>query len=210
MAFETIVTTNICRPTVMEHNVKPKDNLQRCLYTVLDKACPPFSLFELLSKRYKSWLEREDQPVAPALAKEAVDFFEDVVRQVPPAMRMILLKTLLDGWTTSNNFGLGYKDCSFCKAACEDNCLHFAVCPELRSAYQDFTALQPLPSLHWLFLPPIGDESAKLRVVAHIVATYHCFNICKNGTGFNRRMYRSFIDKAMRDSRIIRQSLIVA
>ena len=178
------------------------------MYNAIDHARPPLDLHAFLTSRYANRLDRGERDVARSLAREAVDFLEEVVPLVAPAVGMVVLKTLIDAWTTSNNFGQEYRDCSFCGAVDGDNCIHFAVCPGLLAAYVDCPRLQSLPELHWLFLPPRCDIDVKLRVVGYMVAAFNSFNHCKNGIGFNSRIFRSYVDKAMRDCRAVRSALI--
>ena len=73
----------------------------------------------------------------------------------------------------------------------------------------EYDSLAFLPELHWLFLPPICDDNVILRVVRFIVTTFNCSNHYRNGNTFNRRTFRSYMDKVMRDSRVIRHAMIV-
>jgi len=187
---------------------EPQVSMQKRLYAALERNRPQFSLCKLLTTRHSSWLQSGEREAAAKFAREGVEFLAACAGKAPPSLLMTLLRTLLDAWTTANNFGHGLRACTFCGHDSGDNCFHFSDCCELRGAYDDVPGIAPLVSFHWCFIPDVCDHDSLLRALVHIHCVYSCFNHCKHGIPFNRRMYWSFIDKAMRDSNTMRSAMM--
>jgi hypothetical protein len=186
----------------------PVLEMQKKNHSAPHASLPPSSLQRLLFDRCARGLDREDRNIALSLSSEVEEFFKATVRRVPPAFGVTLLCTLLDGWTTSNSFGLGYRPCTFCGFAESDNCIHFATCRAFTDAHRSFSTVLGIPELHWLFLLPRGDDAMMLRVVGHVVAVHNYFNSCRTSSRFSQHLYRSFLDKALRDCGTIRHAYV--
>ena len=208
IGLDSAVNHPICKSILAEHRLKPKHHLQAEIYKSLFVALPPFSLQDLLISRYCSWVDADSHGAVRALAKDAVDLFQGAVTCIPPAFSVVILKTILDAWPTSNNFGQSMMDCPFCHMKNGENCFHFCVCTSLLDAYDAVPGVRPLPEMCWPFIPKACSREAKRSVIAHMVACFHCFNWCRGGREFNSNVYRSFMFKIMRESSSTRVDLM--
>lgn len=198
-----------CEPVVRSNRAQLVGNIQKELYLKLHVDLFPFSFKSLLEKRYLSWVGQQHFAAARAKAAQAAEFFERVKPQLKPAHLAIIVKTRLDAWCVSSNFGQPVGSCFFCGQHGDESLHHFATCPALIDAWRRSMNSVDSPRLSWLFIPsPIPGVDSCVVVALHVVVVYNLFNYIRtSGRRYNFNMYLSFFRAAVADSVSIRRAL---
>ena len=138
------------------------------------------------------------------LALEACEFLALAAGSVYSAGTAVLLKTLLNGWCTSRNFGEALLPCFFCGLVDGDVGLHYAHCSAFLGVAAEL-CVGAIPRWHWYWLPPAGASTTEaLQCAGLAVVAYHCFNHCRNGAQFSFCMANSFFKKMLLECKTLR------
>ena len=119
---------------------------------------------------------------------------------------MIILKTILDGWNLSKNFGGPIGKCPFCDSDAGEHLAHFMNCTVASVAFNQVVYSRLLPRHNFLFIPfGVVEVDEVARLAAHTAALYHSFSYSKHSR-FTLHVYSGYLFKLCRDSKTIQEA----
>jgi hypothetical protein len=142
-------------------------SIQRDFYNIYRDHVNPFVADDYLARRLARWANEWDYfPDSRTLSTRALAMLRCTYKRPMPCIVTAVLKTLLNAWVTARRFQ--DVEARHCKLGCADgdDCIeHYAVCPAVYAAWEDFCGL-PSPSgpLGFLCLASESNHVMKLRM----------------------------------------------
>ena len=142
-------------------------SIQKQVYEIYNCHVHPFVAEDYLTRRVGRWTrEWAYFPEPRTLAKRALKMLRSTYRRPMPCVIAAVLKTLLNGWVTERRFQS--VEGRQCQVGCEDgdDCIeHYAVCPSVLAAWDDFSGLpSPNGPLGFFCLGSENSNVLKLRM----------------------------------------------